>query len=179
MLVINLFCIVTDNETALYLSDEVAIQLTATNNNNIPTDYSTPVSVAYVTEVAETTTKITLMVTVQPGSDTSKESDDITTTTASPKRTGKSRSFPIAPHYHLPDSRWGPFFEEGSETQNVTTRVGSTILLDCRIGLLQDKMVSRASVLDYIKLKISTIFKKSVFVDFTIYHHFKLICFHY
>lgn len=145
---INPMFIVTDNETAIYLSDEVAIQLTATNNNNIPTDDTsngTPVSesfVVYVTEVAEPTTKITLMVTVQPESDLSGKSNDISTTTETVKRSGKGRSFPIAPHYHLPDSRWGPFFEEGSETQNVTARVGSTVLLDCRIGLLQDKMVS-------------------------------------
>ncbi|XP_060516197.1 zwei Ig domain protein zig-8-like [Cylas formicarius] len=48
----------------------------------------------------------------------------------------------IPAHFHLSDSRFGPFFEEGSEVTNVTARIGSTINLDCRIGLLGDKTVT-------------------------------------
>ncbi|XP_030756228.1 uncharacterized protein LOC115882344 isoform X2 [Sitophilus oryzae] len=40
----------------------------------------------------------------------------------------------------------GPFFEEGSELTHVTARVGSTINLDCRIGLLGDKTVTWTQV---------------------------------
>lgn len=42
-------------------------------------------------------------------------------------------------HHH--DHPWGPHFEETNVT-TVTVRAGSTVYLDCRISLLQDKMVS-------------------------------------
>ncbi|XP_050313660.1 hemicentin-1-like [Anthonomus grandis grandis] len=48
------------------------------------------------------------------------------------------------PHFYVSGARVdGPFFEEaGTEGNNVTAQVGSTINLDCRIGLLGDKTVT-------------------------------------
>ncbi|KAL1492620.1 hypothetical protein ABEB36_010856 [Hypothenemus hampei] len=47
------------------------------------------------------------------------------------------------PLFNLSSTRFGgPFFEEGSEAKNVTARVGSTINLNCRIGLLGNKTVT-------------------------------------
>jgi hypothetical protein len=43
-------------------------------------------------------------------------------------------------HHH--DHRWGPHFEEVSNSTNVTLKVGSVSVMNCRISLLQDKTVS-------------------------------------
>ncbi|KAK6624577.1 hypothetical protein RUM44_011436 [Polyplax serrata] len=48
---------------------------------------------------------------------------------------------PVIPHHHH-GPRWGPYFEDGDKEENVTARVGTTVRLDCKIGMLQDKMVS-------------------------------------
>lgn len=39
-------------------------------------------------------------------------------------------------------TRSGPYFEEESPLANVTAPAGSTILLDCRVAMLHDKVVN-------------------------------------
>lgn len=37
--------------------------------------------------------------------------------------------------------KFGPYFEDGDQELNITARIGSTVLLDCKIGMLGDKEV--------------------------------------
>ncbi|KAJ8668784.1 hypothetical protein QAD02_000043 [Eretmocerus hayati] len=43
-------------------------------------------------------------------------------------------------HQHYHDHRWGPHFE--GKSTNITAQAGASVMLDCRISLLQDKTVS-------------------------------------
>lgn len=38
--------------------------------------------------------------------------------------------------------KYTPYFEDGQEELNVTARIGSTVVLDCEIGMLGNKTVS-------------------------------------
>lgn len=121
------FLPILDNETTTtFLPTEVFTQLVTGENPGLP-----PLSTA-----AASPTGAAVSVAAPPGRSTgSIGSGDFM------RHRGQSKS-PSVPHYHLPNSRFGPFFEGGPEPHNVSARVGSSVEFDCRIGLLQDKTVS-------------------------------------
>lgn len=128
--------IFSDNETTMFLSEDSSLLVEDDAASASTVHTSLPVS----TGVPATRSP-------QISSTMSSESTPTSAATGAvisytePARHVPSRTY-VLPHYHQPDSRWGPFFEEGPEPHNITARVGSTVVLDCRIGLLQDKMVS-------------------------------------
>nr|XP_033328779.1 uncharacterized protein LOC117221719 [Megalopta genalis] len=48
----------------------------------------------------------------------------------------------VLPTVGIAYGKFGPYFEDGDQDANVTARIGSTMLLDCRIGMLGDKEVA-------------------------------------
>ncbi|XP_050461532.1 uncharacterized protein LOC126856757 [Cataglyphis hispanica] len=56
-------------------------------------------------------------------------------------RTLLDRKF-VVPSVDSAFGKFGPYFEDGDQEMNVTTRIGSTVLLDCKIGMLGDKKVT-------------------------------------
>ncbi|XP_059487440.1 uncharacterized protein LOC132203584 [Neocloeon triangulifer] len=61
----------------------------------------------------------------------------------------------IKHHHH--DHRWGPHFEEVSNSTNITIKVGSSVTMNCRISLLQDKTVSWVRRKDGKELELLTV----------------------
>ncbi|XP_011157478.1 uncharacterized protein LOC105194317 isoform X2 [Solenopsis invicta] len=56
-------------------------------------------------------------------------------------RTLLGRKF-VLPSIDSAFGKFGPYFEDGDREINVTARIGSTVLLDCKIGMLGDKKVT-------------------------------------
>ncbi|XP_029164959.1 uncharacterized protein LOC114936101 [Nylanderia fulva] len=56
-------------------------------------------------------------------------------------RTLSGRKF-VLPSVDSAFGKFGPYFEDGDREINVTARIGSTVLLDCKIGMLGDKQVT-------------------------------------
>lgn len=68
-------------------------------------------------------------------------------------RTLSGRRF-VLPTVDSAIGKFGPYFEDGNQETNVTARIGSTVLLDCKIGMLGDKKVSVAPLI-YVHLFLS------------------------
>ncbi|KAM0733468.1 Zwei Ig domain protein zig-8 [Formica fusca] len=56
-------------------------------------------------------------------------------------KTLSGRKF-VLPSVDSAFGKFGPYFEDGDREMNVTTRIGSTVLLDCKIGMLGNKEVT-------------------------------------
>lgn len=58
---------------------------------------------------------------------------------------GTQRSLPgrkfVLPSVDSAFGKFGPYFEDGDQEINITARIGSTMLLDCKIGMLGNKEV--------------------------------------
>ncbi|CAK9800132.1 Zwei Ig domain protein zig-8 [Anthophora plagiata] len=60
---------------------------------------------------------------------------------SSTQRTLNGRKF-VLPSVDSAFGKFGPYFEDGGQEMNITARIGSTMLLDCKIGMLGDKKVT-------------------------------------
>ncbi|CAG5101180.1 Protein of unknown function [Cotesia congregata] len=81
---------------------------------------------------------------IKPSLNTAMDEDDAPRTWA-PVFTTTKRSFLAG--FKIPSipssfGKYGPYFLDDDDGRNVTERIGSTVLLDCRIGLLGDKKVT-------------------------------------
>ncbi|XP_076280590.1 uncharacterized protein LOC143209156 [Lasioglossum baleicum] len=76
---------------------------------------------------------------IKPSIRTQIENDQLYS--ASTHRTLPARKF-VLPTVGSAFGKFGPYFEDGDQDANVTARIGSTMLLDCRIGMLGDKEVA-------------------------------------
>lgn len=65
---------------------------------------------------------------------------------ASTHRPLSGRKF-VLPSVDSGYGKFGPYFEDGDQEMNITARIASTVLLDCKIGMLGDKQVSWSSSL--------------------------------
>lgn len=127
----------------------VFLVLVAAENDTIVYDVTTLLSNINDTEEWEqemtslvtsppTTTSTTTMTTTTTTMTTTTSTTMTTTTVVTTRLPRPTFVLPPRPH----NSRWGPYFEDGPDPVNITATVGSTIRMDCKLGMLHDKTVS-------------------------------------
>lgn len=75
---------------------------------------------------------------IKPSIKTEMEADQLNP--SSTQRPLSGRKF-VLPSVDSAFGKFGPYFEDGDQEINVTARIGSTMLLDCKIGMLGNKEV--------------------------------------
>lgn len=77
---------------------------------------------------------------IKPSIKTEMEGDQVSPTIAT-QRPLHGRKF-VLPSVDSAFGKFGPYFEDGDQEMNITARIGSTMLLDCKIGMLGNKEVT-------------------------------------
>lgn len=75
---------------------------------------------------------------IKPSIKTEMEDDQAVSSTQRPL---SGKKF-VLPSVDSAFGKFGPYFEDGDQDMNITARIGSKMLLDCKIGMLGDKEVT-------------------------------------
>ncbi|XP_076245392.1 uncharacterized protein LOC143185942 [Calliopsis andreniformis] len=78
---------------------------------------------------------------IKPSIKTEMENEHDQQLPSTTQRSLAGRKF-VLPSVDSAFGKFGPYFEDGDEEMNITARIGSTMLLDCKIGMLGDKQVT-------------------------------------
>ena len=77
---------------------------------------------------------------IKPSIKTEMDLGDQVSSTIGTQRPLHARKF-VLPSVDSAFGKFGPYFEDGDQEINITARIGSTMLLDCKIGMLGNKEV--------------------------------------
>ncbi|XP_039277039.1 uncharacterized protein LOC111055703 [Nilaparvata lugens] len=131
LLFVFLVLVAAENDTIVY--DVTTLLSNMNDTEEWEQEPTSPLSTT-----SSTTTTMTSTTTSTTRS-TTKSTTTLTTTTVVTTRMPRP-TFVLPPRPH--NSRYGPYFEDGPDAVNITATVGSTIRMDCKLGMLHDKTVS-------------------------------------
>ncbi|XP_029035756.2 uncharacterized protein LOC114872584 [Osmia bicornis bicornis] len=98
---------------------------------------------------------------IKPSIKTEMEDDQ---TVSSTQRPLSGKKF-VLPSVDSAFGKFGPYFEDGDQDMNITARIGSKMLLDCKIGMLGDKEVTWLQQHSKDSLRLLTVGKKPYSAD--------------